>query len=167
MISGPKQLVEMMDSWFGQLIIILLGYCSVIVPGYIFIQYIKRTRYIDQAGSYRFNKENISWNFEVFSCEFHLYFFNSLCKTFIIGFSLLTGSSIWSQLIISCVYGKSYDKIVDETVAKSSPKKESTMSSSLIQLSVCFFGLQFSYLTWGVLQEKIMTKVSLTNSLLW
>lgn len=68
-------------------------------------------------------------------------------------------SSFVSKAIVSCVYGHGYDKIA---VEEGSQSKASTASKSstngFVQLVFCFVGLQISYLTWGVLQEKIMTK---------
>ncbi|KAK8380437.1 hypothetical protein O3P69_016785 [Scylla paramamosain] len=69
------------------------------------------------------------------------------------------GSGLVPRLITSCVYGQSYDKLAttDPSHTRSLPP-EKTLSAKCMQLSFCFLGLQVSYLTWGVLQEKIMTK---------
>lgn len=37
------------------------------------------------------------------------------------------------------------------------PKEKGNLYQSGINLLFCFMGLQLSYLTWGVVQEKIMT----------
>ncbi|XP_042232793.1 adenosine 3'-phospho 5'-phosphosulfate transporter 1-like isoform X2 [Homarus americanus] len=70
------------------------------------------------------------------------------------------GLGTLSKLITSCVYGQGYDKLVttDLPPAPRTPAPERSMSSKCLQLIFCFLGLQASYLTWGVLQEKIMTK---------
>ncbi|MPC67881.1 Adenosine 3'-phospho 5'-phosphosulfate transporter 1 [Portunus trituberculatus] len=69
------------------------------------------------------------------------------------------GSGLVPRLITSCVYGQSYDKLAttDPSHTRSLPPEKS-FSAKCMQLSFCFLGLQMSYLTWGVLQEKIMTK---------
>ena len=109
---------SIMETWIGQLCIILLGYGTIIVPGYFLIRYFKNSQYIDRANN-----------------------------------------GLLSKLIVSCVYGRLYDTIVppDDT-SRASSKRERTATSTFFQLSFCFLGLQVSYLTWGVLQEKIMTK---------
>lgn len=77
---------------------------------------------------------------------------------------ILPGSGLVSKLITSCVYGHSYDKIVaDSAGAPKGVQGERSMGSSFVQLLFCFVGLQVSYLTWGVLQEKIMTKVDVNE----
>ena len=77
------------------------------------------------------------------------------------------GSNMWHRLIIYCVYGTKYDRIGPDTVSQSVSKthKEGSFWANCGKLIFCFTGLQISYLTWGVLQEKIMTKVCflLTN----
>lgn len=40
---------------------------------------------------------------------------------------------------------------------ESSNVKIKSRSKQILILMYCFFGLQFSYLTWGILQEKVMT----------
>ncbi|MCL4123204.1 UNVERIFIED_CONTAM: hypothetical protein GTU68_012982 [Idotea baltica] len=114
-------LTNLSSTWFGHLVIILLGYGTIFVPGYFLIRYFKNSSFIDRAGS---------------------------------GFV--------SRLIVSCVYGNAYDKIVDESSPATPPKQPSRKDKSVFadasKLVFCFVGLQVSYLTWGVLQEKIMTK---------
>ncbi|XP_071518754.1 adenosine 3'-phospho 5'-phosphosulfate transporter 1 [Panulirus ornatus] len=111
-------LTGLMDTWIGSLTVNLLCYSTVFIPGYLIIQYFKKSQYIERAGS-----------------------------------------GLISKLITSCIYGQGYDKLVTTDVP---PPKTSLPDKSLaarcFQLSFCFFGLQASYLTWGVLQEKIMTK---------
>lgn len=75
-----------------------------------------------------------------------------------------------SKFIQIFVYGKlsiSNDALEDQLLEKSSDQKESTASAGsdgskmglnyFLVLFYCFAGLQLSYLTWGVIQEKIMT----------
>ncbi|XP_018019809.1 adenosine 3'-phospho 5'-phosphosulfate transporter 1 [Hyalella azteca] len=108
-----------LDSWVVHLFIMLLGYATVFIPGYLLIRYLKSIKYEENAGN-----------------------------------------SIISRLIISCVYGSDDWQLLDSNAGGTSPLK-TTSSSSLrraLNLVFCVIGLQVSYLTWGILQEKIMTK---------
>ncbi|XP_050715601.1 adenosine 3'-phospho 5'-phosphosulfate transporter 1-like isoform X2 [Eriocheir sinensis] len=106
------------ESWIASLILNLLCYATVFVPGYLLIRYFKKSKYIERAGS-----------------------------------------GLFSRVVTSCVFGQSYDKLATTDPAHSRPTPpEKSFSSKCLQLSFCFLGLQVSYLTWGVLQEKIMTK---------
>lgn len=77
-----------------------------------------------------------------------------------------------SKFIQIFVYGKlssSNDELEDQLLERNPEKKEKELALSgqqdgsrlnfnyLIVLFYCFAGLQLSYLTWGVIQEKIMT----------
>lgn len=64
----------------------------------------------------------------------------------------ITGSSSYDQL--EPLGSSTADK---ERPAASTPPKR-TSSQEAVQLMWCFGGLMVSYLTWGVLQEKIMTQ---------
>ncbi|KAF2368552.1 UAA transporter [Trinorchestia longiramus] len=69
------------------------------------------------------------------------------------------GNSFLSRLIVSCVYGNERE-LIEPGGGKSSSLKPSSQTNMRkgLKLLFCVFGLQISYLTWGVLQEKIMTK---------
>jgi adenosine 3'-phospho 5'-phosphosulfate transporter B2 len=60
-----------------------------------------------------------------------------------------------------CVFGNADEQSnLEEGGISSQPvtqKKEQTSVQNAMLLAFCFFGLQGSYLTWGVLQERIMT----------
>lgn len=66
------------------------------------------------------------------------------------------GQSKWFQLLQCCVFG-------DETSLTGNKRSifpcltGSTNKANAVKLAVCTVGLQVSYLTWGVLQEKVMT----------
>lgn len=73
-----------------------------------------------------------------------------------------------SKFIQIFVYGKlsiSNNELEDQLLEKSHEKKEPAASTDgakmglnyFLVLFYCFAGLQLSYLTWGVVQEKIMT----------
>ncbi|XP_064622282.1 adenosine 3'-phospho 5'-phosphosulfate transporter 1-like isoform X2 [Lineus longissimus] len=72
------------------------------------------------------------------------------------------GYGIIPRVIRMCVFGSEDDQSVVEEGGVTStpvtpPKKERTDLHNALLLCFCFFGLQGSYLTWGVLQERIMT----------
>ncbi|KAL5008405.1 hypothetical protein ScPMuIL_013986 [Solemya velum] len=72
------------------------------------------------------------------------------------------GNGSVGQLVKLCVFGKDAERISLEegplhTSAKGDSEKEKTFMQKAIVLSLCFLGLQGSYLTWGILQERIMT----------
>jgi len=53
-----------MDAWVFQLLLNLAGYASVLVPGYLIIQVVQRTGYLQRAGDRRFlAQEFVKWNF--------------------------------------------------------------------------------------------------------
>ncbi|KAG0712933.1 Adenosine 3'-phospho 5'-phosphosulfate transporter 1 [Chionoecetes opilio] len=111
-------LAGLSESWVGSLSLNLLCYATIFVPGYFLIWYVKKSKYIERAGT-----------------------------------------GLIPRIITSCVYGQSYDKLAtSETAHTRTQAPEGGFSSKCLQLSLCFLGLQVSYLTWGVLQEKIMTK---------
>ena len=76
-----------------------------------------------------------------------------------------------SKFVQIFVYGKlssSNDELEDQLLERNPEKKEKEIALSspdssrlnvnyLLVLFYCFAGLQLSYLTWGVVQEKIMT----------
>lgn len=65
-----------------------------------------------------------------------------------------------APVIRLCFYGN-VDETIDESISETSKQEAAIPTSELklfLHLVGCFFGLQFSYLTWGILQEKIMTQ---------
>ncbi|KAK3885951.1 hypothetical protein Pcinc_009883 [Petrolisthes cinctipes] len=113
-------LSDLTESWFASLLLNLLCYSTVFIPGYFLIKYFKNSNYVDRAGP-----------------------------------------SAVSRLVMSCVYGHSYDHLPtsDSSSSKTpSAPQDQALGSNSLQLCFCFIGLQVSYLTWGILQEKIMTK---------
>lgn len=106
--------------WFFRLMINILGYATVLVPGAIIIFVIKRTNYLDRKD-----------------------------RSFI------------QKCLQLCIYGLPEDRsnleATQNKVILPNNNEKSTYQEAF-QLLFCFFGLQISYLTWGVLQEKIMTQ---------
>lgn len=75
---------------------------------------------------------------------------------------LETGPKLLSPAIRLCFYGNN-EETIDDSITESKDKTEGDPTQPpewrrAAHLLGCFVGLQFSYLTWGVLQEKIMTR---------
>lgn len=72
--------------------------------------------------------------------------------------------TIWYPLVVKCVYGDDMVSIgekgeKEQLLGKPSiSKEEESFSRKAVKLMCCTIGLQVSYLTWGVLQERIMTR---------
>ncbi|XP_016098328.1 adenosine 3'-phospho 5'-phosphosulfate transporter 1-like isoform X2 [Sinocyclocheilus grahami] len=106
------------DVWLFRLFLNVLGYATIIIPGYFLISYFKRINYLE------------------------------------------TGRGLCFPVIKTCVFGnESKTGLLDD--ASSVARNESESSSSArqaVKLFFCAAGLQASYLTWGVLQERVMTR---------
>lgn len=77
-----------------------------------------------------------------------------------INFQEKGGHGIFSRVIKLCIYGNEIETDVEQpTVASSKPVPTEKWPTywKLLVLIFCFAGLQGSYLTWGILQERIMT----------
>lgn len=108
-----------MDFWLVRLVVNLLGYATIFVPGYLLIRYLRKVRYDETAGP---------------------------------GF--------FQQLAKLCVFGKEHEpQPVENGAASPGTRRNETdeVTHSAFLLMFCFFGLQGAYLTWGLLQERIMT----------
>jgi len=68
---------------------------------------------------------------------------------------LRAGPGFFQQLAKLCVFGKENEHLPEH--ASPSRQQDSSMGQSASVLMFCFLGLQGSYLTWGLLQERIMT----------
>jgi len=104
--------------WLSSLVINLFGYASIFIPGYLVIEYVRKTGYLERVN-------------------------HSMLEPFV-------------QL---CVKG--HRESIDDSVAankQAEKKMEKTAFQEGITLLCCVAGLQVSFLTWGLLQEKIMTK---------
>uniref|UniRef100_A0A3Q3F1J8 Adenosine 3'-phospho 5'-phosphosulfate transporter 1 n=1 Tax=Labrus bergylta TaxID=56723 RepID=A0A3Q3F1J8_9LABR len=108
------------DVWFFRFLVNILGYSTIIIPGYFLISYFKRTNYLD------------------------------------------TGSGICFPVIKSCVFGSEAKSGLLDDVSVGSRNEGHSGSSvrQVIKLIFCASLLSFpgSYLTWGVLQERVMTR---------
>ncbi|XP_012724577.2 adenosine 3'-phospho 5'-phosphosulfate transporter 1 [Fundulus heteroclitus] len=114
----PSLLDGWHDVWFLRFLVNMLGYATIIVPGYFLISYFKRSNYLDR------------------------------------------GSGLCYPAIKACVFGGEDKSGLLDDVSLSS-RNEPDSGSSLkqaLRLIFCAAGLQVSYLTWGVLQERVMTR---------
>lgn len=103
------------DSWVIRLCFNLIGYASVLVPGYLIFRYMKNSLYMDDSDSK----------------------------------SLM-------YLVRICLNG-SEPIIGVDNVAPNLANQHTTYQEAAL-LMFCFFGLQLTYLTWGFMQEKVMTQ---------
>lgn len=106
------------EFWLFRFLVNVLGYSTIIIPGYLLIRYFKRSNYLD------------------------------------------TGSGLCFPVIKACVFGNEAKTSLNDDV--SAPMRNDGDSGSsirqMVKLVVCAAGLQASYLTWGVLQERVMTR---------
>ncbi|KAK3600909.1 hypothetical protein CHS0354_013286 [Potamilus streckersoni] len=78
-------------------------------------------------------------------------------------FNDTAGPGCIQQLVKLCIFGKESERLSLEeggttaSPSRSAPREEMTLRRKAALLMLCFFGLQGSYLTWGVLQERVMT----------
>lgn len=117
-------------SWLLKLIVNCFGYSCVFVPGYLIYKYVIRTNYLDKTS--------------------------------------LTIIHSAVRLCITGTISNSDSERIDNSQTKASTGRSSptngsgsikrTSSQEAVLLMYCFAGLMCSYLTWGVLQEKIMTQ---------
>ncbi|XP_076762467.1 adenosine 3'-phospho 5'-phosphosulfate transporter 1 isoform X2 [Xylocopa sonorina] len=70
------------------------------------------------------------------------------------------GKGCIPRLVHLCFVGHCETGLLDSSSYVSAPSNHSqrTFTQDALLLLYCFFGLQISYLTWGYLQEKIMTQ---------
>ncbi|XP_072266125.1 adenosine 3'-phospho 5'-phosphosulfate transporter 1 isoform X2 [Pyxicephalus adspersus] len=72
---------------------------------------------------------------------------------------LETGRGICFPLIKSCVFGHDSKSLVpDEPSSTARVEGDPSTTQQALKLLFCAAGLQISYLTWGVLQERVMTR---------
>ncbi|XP_028997544.1 adenosine 3'-phospho 5'-phosphosulfate transporter 1 [Betta splendens] len=116
--EGSALLEGWHDVWLFRFFINMLGYSTIIIPGYLLISYFKRSSYLE------------------------------------------TGSGLCYPVIKSCVFGSETKAGLLDDVSVTA-RNEGDSGSSVKQatkLIFCAAGLQASYLTWGVLQERVMTR---------
>ena len=74
---------------------------------------------------------------------------------------LESGPKLFSGAIVNCFFGHNQDEL-DESLIESRREMQAVPTVPVwkrgLQVFGCFVGIQFCYLTWGILQEKIMTR---------
>lgn len=108
------------DYWIWNLFLNVLGYGSLVLPAYLFIQHIKKINYRETGNR----------------------------------------NSFYFSTVVKCVYGdEPHEPLLPGAgTSQEKAKEEDTFSKKATKLIFCTLGLQCSYLTWGVLQERIMTR---------
>lgn len=126
LIVGQMAATEATDSfydtlseyWLFRLFLNIVGYATIFIPGWLFINWVRNTKYLERAGSS----------------------FSTTCiKLFVEGFQ--------------------QDKLeaAEEGGPSPTPKPaEPSFAMTAMKLLFCAAGLLTFYLTWGVLQERIM-----------
>ncbi|XP_015585237.1 adenosine 3'-phospho 5'-phosphosulfate transporter 1 [Cephus cinctus] len=108
-------------SWILRLCLNLLGYATLLLPGYLIYNYVRCSKYLQRGGK---------------GCI--------------------------SKVVHACFLGSGENGLLDSAAYASTSTGTShaqrTFAQDVLLLTYCFFGLQISYLTWGYLQEKIMTQ---------
>lgn len=75
---------------------------------------------------------------------------------FLISFPLVLERNCLYAVIKSCF--SDHDKLDAASVSAQAKAASRTVAKECVLLIYCFLGLMLSYLTWGILQEKIMTR---------
>lgn len=116
--------------WLVGLVVNLIGYSAVFLPGILILNYVRKSGYLERGPQ-----------------------------------------TCLAPIVKLCFFGS--DETIDDSIAKdeqqliggSKPSSSSSAAAAknsdlkvFLNLVFCFAGLQVSYLTWGVLQEKIMTR---------
>ncbi|XP_054617945.1 adenosine 3'-phospho 5'-phosphosulfate transporter 1 [Dunckerocampus dactyliophorus] len=104
------------DVWIFRFLVNMLGYSTIIIPGFLLISYLKRTNYLE------------------------------------------TGSGFFYPIIKTCVFGTEAGLPDNLSVTSRNEGDSGSSLRQAIRLIFCAAGLQASYLTWGVLQERVMTR---------
>ncbi|XP_030373684.1 adenosine 3'-phospho 5'-phosphosulfate transporter 1 [Scaptodrosophila lebanonensis] len=131
--STLTQLVDAQSkeyAWLLKLLVNCFGYSCVFVPGYLIYKYVQRTNYLERG-----------------------------TKTFIhtaVNMCITGNSSHTDADTLQSKAGTSEVTLPVTNDRAATPKR--TSSQEAVLLLWCFLGLMVSYLTWGVLQEKIMTQ---------
>ena len=109
--------------WILSLLLNLLSYSVIILPGFLVLMYIKKIKYLEK-------EDNYGW--------------------------------LLKPLIEKCYFGEGRNDRFEEVLDHQSEAQQQPFQNKFywkfLHLVICCLGLQASYLTWGVLQEKIMTR---------
>lgn len=136
--------------WMLKLLANCFGYLCVFVPGILIYHYTKNTKYLERNGKYIPLCSGLAGASILETLD------NSIRNW---KFSI-TDRGYIPSIIKSCFSGLELDRIDTNTMTK---LISSTAIKDCVLISFCFVGLMGSYLTWGLLQEKIITQ-QYTNS---
>ena len=106
------------DFWLFRFFLNGLGYASILVPGYLIIQHVRRSGYLETAAK----------------------------------------RGLFYSTVKVCVQGNDPDINLGVSDSMKHEERPKTSFENFVILMFCASGLQVSYLTWGVLQERIMTE---------
>mmetsp|Transcript_66628 Transcript_66628/g.199078 ORF Transcript_66628/g.199078 Transcript_66628/m.199078 type:complete len:446 (-) Transcript_66628:294-1631(-) len=97
------------------------------------------------------------------------YIFVFLAKRLAASPTFRQDSGAWSRLVFSCVGEREESELFIRTQKDAELKREkveeATFMQQAVRLGVCVVGIQVSYLLWGLMQERIMTRPYETGEL--
>ena len=67
-------------------------------------------------------------------------------------------ASSFTRLLYSCAIGDDHTEYSVSTGKEGDDETPESFSASAMRLTICAIGIQISYLLWGLMQERIMTK---------
>ncbi|KAL0964966.1 hypothetical protein UPYG_G00275060 [Umbra pygmaea] len=117
-LATDGEMLLLHDVWLFRFFLNVLGYATIIIPGYFLISYFKKINYLE------------------------------------------TGRGVCYPVIRACVFGSESKAglLENETVGQKNDAESGSSIRQACKLLICAAGLQASYLTWGVLQERVMTR---------
>lgn len=127
--------------WIISLFVNIFNYSTVLVPGYLVFRYMKSSKYLENAGNLL--------NYFIFH--------------YIIS-NLILDMGCFPSIVRLCLGDNDDEHSQNPLTSSSTTAHQRTAFEEAVLLIFCFLGLQVSYLSWGVLQEKVMTQV-LTKSM--
>lgn len=137
-----SQLIEAQSkdySWILKLIVNCFGYSCVFVPGFLIYKYVQRTNYLEKSD------------------KTYIHTAVSMCINGNTSTDVDRDEPLEKSLLAFDTASTTIVTPPPPTAAVASTPKRSN-SHEAVLLLWCFGGLMVSYLTWGVLQEKIMTQ---------
>lgn len=127
--ESPPLLDSWYDFWFIRFLVNVMGYSTIIVPGYLLICYFKRINYLETG---RWDSHNLSRHLSL------------LCPMFIFFVAFVPGSGLCFPIVKTCVFGSdNKGGLLDDVSA--APRNEGDSGSSVrhyTKLIICAAGLQ-------------------------
>lgn len=139
--------------WALKLLVNCFGYACVIVPGVLIYQYAKRINYLQEGRCECDVQQSGPCRNSVLNC--FLSFAAIGCIPDIVKFCLRSGDTVDTTASPS---GGSLAGIADTKPTSATSAIGRTTSGDCLLYAYCFVGLNISYLSWGLLQEKIITQ---------